>query len=151
MRKASLADVELLATMMAEFYSGSPYTLNLRRGRDAFRSLLADERQGHVWFIQTHSRDVGYVVVTLCYSMNYGGLIAVIDDFFVQRPFRGAGLGKAAIEEVRRFCLSRGVRAMRVETGRDNAPALAVYRRAGFADSDFAHLTMGLADPMHAP
>jgi len=29
MRKASLVDVEQLVTMMAEFYSDSPYTLNL--------------------------------------------------------------------------------------------------------------------------
>jgi GNAT superfamily N-acetyltransferase len=112
---------------------------------------LADERLGHVWLIQAHSKDVGDLVATFCYSMNYGGLIAVIDDFFVQRPFRGAGLGNAAMDEVRSFCLSRGVRAIRVETGRDNAPAMAVYRRAGFADSDFAHLTMGLADPVHVP
>lgn len=31
MRKASLADVPQLVTMMAQFYSDSPYTLNPRR------------------------------------------------------------------------------------------------------------------------
>jgi GNAT superfamily N-acetyltransferase len=151
MRKASLADVEQLVTMMAEFYAGSPYTLNLRRATEAFRSLLADERLGHIWFIQAHSKDVGYVVVTLCYSMNYGGLSAVVDDFFIQRPFRGAGLGKAAMAEVRSFCACQGVRAIHVETGRDNGPALAVYRHAGFVPTDHAHLTLGLAEPTHAP
>jgi GNAT superfamily N-acetyltransferase len=151
MRKASLADVEQLVTMMAEFYSDSPYTLNLRRATEAFSSLLADERFGHIWFIEDHTKDVGYVVVTLCYSMNYGGLTAIVDDFFIQRPFRGAGLGKAAIAEVRSFCLSRGVRAIQVETGRDSAPALAVYRHAGFVQTDHLHLTLGLADPTHAP
>jgi len=151
MRKASLADVTQLVTMMAEFYSESPYTLNLRRATEAFSSLLADERLGHIWLIQAHSKDVGYVVVTLCYSMNYGGLSAIVDDFFIQRQFRGEGLGKAAMAEVRSFCLSQGVRAINVETGRDNAPALAVYRRAGFVDTGFQHLTLGLADPTHAP
>jgi GNAT superfamily N-acetyltransferase len=151
MRKASLADVEQLVTMMAEFYSESPYTLNLRRATEAFRLLLADERLGHVWLIQADSKDVGYVVVTLCHSMNYGGLSAVVDDFFIQRAFRGAGLGKAAMEGVRSFCAERGIRAIHVETGRDNAPALAVYRRAGFVDTDLVHLTLGLAEPTHAP
>ncbi len=137
--------------MMAEFYSESPYTLNLQRAREAFGSLLTDERLGHVWFIQSNSEDVGYVVLTLCYSMNYGGISAIVDDFFIQRPFRGAGLGKAALAEVRSFCLSRGIRAIHVETGRDNAPALAVYRRAGFVETGFTHLTLGLADPTHTP
>jgi len=53
--------------------------------------------------------------------------------------------------EVRSFCASRGVRAIQVETGRDNAPALAVYRRADFLETDLVHLTLGLAEPAHAP
>ena len=32
-----------------------------------------------------------------------------------QRPFRGAGLGTAALTEVRAFCADRGVRAIHVE------------------------------------
>src|SRR6267154_2831916 len=91
MRKASLTDVEQLVAMMAEFYSASPYTLNLRRATEAFTLLLADERLGQVWFIQVDAKDVGYVVVTLCYSMTYGGLCAIVDDFFIQPEFRGAG------------------------------------------------------------
>ena len=137
--------------MMAEFYSESPYRLNLRRATEAFTPLLTDERLGQVWFIQAHSKDVGYVVVTLCHSMTYGGLSAVVDDFFIQPAFRNTGLGKAAMAEVRSFCAGRGVRAILVETGRDNAAALAVYRRAGFVETNLVHLTLGLADPTHAP
>jgi len=151
MRKASLMDVQQLVTMMAEFYSTSPYVLNPRRATDAFTALLADERLGHVWFIQSNSKDVGYVVVTLCHSMTFGGTVAVVDDFFIQPAFRGAGLGKAAMEEIRNYCASRGVRAIHVEAGHDNAPALAVYRRAGFVDVDHVCLTLGLAEPTHAP
>ena len=151
MRKASRTDLELLVSMMAEFYSESPYPLNRRRAAEAFAPLLADDRLGHVWFIQSNSKDVGYVVVTLGYSMEYGGLNAFVDDFFIQPAFRGAGLGKAALAEVRNFCVNRGIRAILVETGRENAAALAAYRRAGFADTDRLHLTLRLADPTHAP
>jgi GNAT superfamily N-acetyltransferase len=150
-RKASLADVEQLVTMMAEFYSDSPYRLNPRRAADAFKSLLADERLGRVWFIQSGSKDVAYVVVTFCYGMTYGGLGAVVDDFYILPAFRGTGLGKAAMAEVRSFCESQGIRGMQVETGHNNAPALAVYRRVGFVVTGHAHLTLGLAEPTHAP
>jgi len=83
--------------------------------------------------------------------MTFGGLTAVVDDFFIQPAFRGAGLGNAAMQEVRNYCASHGIRAIHVETGRDNSPALAVYRRAGFVDVDHVHLTLGLAEPTHAP
>ena len=151
MRKAKLSEVQQLVRMMAEFYADSPYVLNSRRATEAFSALLADERLGHVWFIEANSREVGYMVVTLCHSMTFGGMAAVVDDFFIQSAFRGSGLGKAAMAAVRSYYASQGVRAMHVETGRENAPALAVYRRAGFVDTDLVHLTLGLAEPTHAP
>jgi GNAT superfamily N-acetyltransferase len=90
-------------------------------------------------------------VVTLCHSMTFGGMTAIVDDFFIQPAYRRAGLGKAALDEVRNYCARQGIRAIHVETGRENAAALAVYRHTGFADTDHVHLTLGLADPTHAP
>jgi GNAT superfamily N-acetyltransferase len=150
MRKATQNDIPLLVTMMTEFYSHSPYTLNARRATDAFAALLADERLGHIWFVQSNLKDVGYVVVTFCFSMNFGGPIAIIDDFYIQRAFRGTGLGKATMQEVRDYCISHELRAIQVETGQDNGPALAVYRNAGLVNSDHLHLSMPLAAPTHA-
>jgi GNAT superfamily N-acetyltransferase len=81
--------------------------------------------------------------------MEYGGLIAFVDDLFVRRPFRRAGLDAAALEKARAFCAGHGVRAMLVETGPDNVAAQAVYRRAGFVPTDRLHPTLRLADPTY--
>src|SRR6059036_1184823 len=112
LRKASPKDVQRLVTLMDEFYAEAAYPLNHRRAAEGFAALLADERLGHVWFIQANAQDVGHVVVTLCFSMEYGGPIAFVDDLFIQPPFRRAGLGAAALAEVRAFCANRGVRAL---------------------------------------
>ncbi len=151
LRQAGPDDLQRLVTMMAEFYSESPFVLNLRRAAEGFAPLLADDRLGFVWFIQRESTEVGYVVVTLSYSMEYGGPTAVVDDFFIRSAFRNAGLGKAALAEASRICAARGVRALHVETGDDNPRALAVYRRVGFVDTQRVHLTLQLAEPTHAP
>lgn len=150
MRKASPEDGPRLVALMSEFYAEGGYPLNHQRAAEAFAALLADERLGHVWFIQADSKDVGHVVVTLCFSMEYGGLIAFVDDLFVRPAFRRAGLGAAALAEVRAFCAKRGVRALFVETGRDNVAAQAVYRRAGFVNTNRYLLALRLADPTHA-
>src|SRR5262249_41224910 len=110
---------------------------------------LADDRLGRIWVIQAGSQDVGYIVLTLCYSMEYGGIIAFLDDLFIQSAFRRAGLGTAALMEVRVFCVNHGVRAIHVETGRDNAAAQALYRRLGFVSTDRQLLALSLADPTH--
>ena len=149
MKRASPNDVQQLVTMMEEFYAEGGYPLNHERVAKAFATLLADERLGYVWFIQANGQDVGYVVLTLCYSMEYGGPNAFVDDLFVRLPFRRAGLGTAALTEVRAFCAKQGIRAIHVETGRDNIAAQAVYRRVGFTQTDRQLLALRLANPTH--
>jgi ribosomal protein S18 acetylase RimI-like enzyme len=131
---------------MTEFYSESNTPLDSSRAAAAFAALLADERLGHVWLIQAGGNDVGYAVVPFSYSMEFGGPNAFVDDLFIQAPFRGARLGTAALQEVRAFCVERGVRALHLETGRDNAAAQALYRRAGFKVTDRQLLTLVLTD-----
>jgi GNAT superfamily N-acetyltransferase len=149
MIKAALEDVPRLVALMEEFYAEAAYPLNRQRAAEAFAAFLADERLGHVWFIQSESRDVGHVVITFCFSMEYGGLIAFVDDLFVQRAFRRAGLGSAALMEVRDFCAKRGIRALFVETGKDNVAAQGLYRHVGFVNTVRDLLSLSLATPAH--
>lgn len=146
MRSAGPEDILLLVALMTEFYSEAATPLDSSRAAAAFGALLADDRLGRVWLIQAGKNDVGYVVVTFSYSMEFGGSNAFVDDLFIQAAFRGAGLGTTALQEVRAFCLARGVRALQLETGRDNAAAQALYRRAGFKVTDRQLLTLLLAD-----
>lgn len=146
MRPAAREDVPRLVALMTEFYAEAATPLDAIRAAEAFAALLADDRLGHVWLIQAGPDDVGYVVITFSYSMEFGGRNAFLDDLFIQAPFRGAGRGTAALKEVRAFCAEQGVRAVHLETGRDNSAALALYRRAGFKVTDRQLLTLVLAD-----
>lgn len=145
MRPGALEDVPRLMALMTEFYAESATPLDAIRGAEAFAALLADDRLGRVWLIQAGHDDVGYAVITFSYSMEFGGRNAFLDDLFIQAPFRGAGLGTEALKELRSFCAEQGVRALHLETGRDNATAQALYRRAGFKVTDRQLLTLVLA------
>ena len=144
MRSADAEDIPLLVALMTEFYSETATPLDFNRAAAAFATLLGEDGLGHVWLIQADKNDVGYVVVTFSYSLEFGGPNAFVDDLFIQARFRGAGLGTAALQEVRAFCLERGVRALHLETGRDNAAAQALYRKAGFKVTDRQLLTLAL-------
>ena len=149
LRAATAADRALLVELMTEFYAESQYTLDKARAEEAFSTLLADERLGRIWLIQSQSETVGYVVLTLGYSMEYGGRDAFVDDLFIRPAFRGKGLGKLTLAEVRAASAKIGVRALHLEVGRDNARAQSLYRQAGFIDMDRQLLTLRLADPTH--
>ena len=93
---------------------------------------------------------VGYVVLTLRFDMEYGGLMACLDDLFVVPQSRNKRLTTAALVQVRDFCKSIGVRAITVEVRHSNGSAQTVYRRLGLAEApDRQLLALALASPMH--
>ena len=51
----------------------------------------------------------------------------------VEAASRGRGVGRALIGEAVRQAANAGAKAMFLEVGKDNAPALALYERFGFA------------------
>jgi GNAT superfamily N-acetyltransferase len=140
----------MLVEMMTEFYAESAYPLDAARARIAFEQLLADPRSGQVWLLLWDAQPAGYVVMTLGYSMEYGGRDAFVDDLFVRPTHRGRGLGTLGLAQVRAACHELGVRALHLEVGHDNDRAAALYRRAGFVANDRRLLTLPLADPTHA-
>jgi GNAT superfamily N-acetyltransferase len=147
--KASPADIPVLVGLMREFYAEASFPLPEAAAALTFGALIGDTRLGQVWLISWEGKPAGFVVLTVCFSMEYGGERGFVDDFFVAPAFRGRGLGAAALAAVRRECEARGVRALLVETSEDNAGAVSVYRRAGFDDTGHLLLKIPLAAAVH--
>jgi GNAT superfamily N-acetyltransferase len=151
MRRARPDDIPALVALMDLFYAESGYALDAPLAEKAFADLLADERLGYVWLLDAAGRDAGYVVLTLRFGMEYGGLIACIDDLFVVPEHRNRGLSTAALVRIRDFCRSQGVRAITVEVSPGNGPAQAVYRRIGMEEEPGRQLlALPLERPTHA-
>ncbi|HSK17865.1 MAG TPA: GNAT family N-acetyltransferase [Longimicrobiales bacterium] len=149
LREARLEDCDRLVDMMAVFYEEANYPLNRQRAHAAFTHVLQNSGLGRVWIIVESGEDVGYIVLTMSFSMEYGGMSAFVDDFYIRLSHRGRGLGHRTLESVKTWAGQAGVRAIHLEVGRDNGPGQAVYRRAGFTDNDRQLLTVQLSDPTH--
>ena len=149
-RQANDRDLTDLLGLMHEFYAESGYPLNIDRARAAFLPLLVPGQLGQVWLAEFDGRPAGHLVLTFCYSMEYGGRSAFVDDLFVRPAVRNRGVGRALVAHARTICEELGIRAMHLEVARTNAPAQAVYRAVGFASTDRELLTLALAAPTHA-
>lgn len=143
-RLATPADVPLLVDLMDEFYAESHVPLDRHEADAAFAHLLGDRSRGAVWLLTAGHEAAGYVVLTVGFSMEYGGLDAFVDDLFVRPAFRRKGFGRAALATLLADCECRGVRAVHLEVGRDNHSAKALYGRLGFRDNDRQLLTVRL-------
>jgi len=148
-RPASRDDVPTLVALMQTFYAESDFPLPAAAAAAAFAALLADPRLGGAWLAEDGGEAVGHVVLTVCFSMEYGGLRGFIDDFYVRPSARGRGAGAALLAAAREGAVERGVRALHVEVGPDNAIARRVYGRAGYGESGHLFLSLPLAAPVH--
>jgi diamine N-acetyltransferase len=149
MRDAEASDIPMLVELMADFDAEAGYTLNRPRAQAAFEALVGDASLGRVWLIESASVVVGYAVVTFVFAMEYGGISAFLDDFFIRPAFRDRGLGSTALVRIRDTVEELGIRAMFVEVGGDNDRALKVYRSIGFEMTNRRFMALPLQPPTH--
>jgi ribosomal protein S18 acetylase RimI-like enzyme len=143
-RPATSTDCPLLVELMREFYGESGTPFDAARAAECFTTLVSHPARGAVWLVAAESSPVGYVVLTLGFSLEYGGLDAFVDDLYVQPHARRQGLGRLAMETLFAECRRRGVRALHLEVDPDNEPARDLYAKLGFHDHGRQLLTARL-------
>lgn len=134
LRTAQQGDLDALLGLQRTYYLEDGYAFVESEAREAWATLLSDSELGCVWMIENDSGAVGYLVVTLGYSLEYRGRDAFVDELFVLSRQRRRGLGTTALAVAEETCRELGVRALHLEVERDKLAEQATYRRWGFAD-----------------
>ena len=98
-----------------------------------------------MWIIHLGGAAVGYIVLTLSYSLEFDGRDAFVDELYVEEGYRGRGVGGLALRLAADTCQTMGIRALHLEVGRENLRARAVYEKAGFEDRNNHLLTKRIA------
>ena len=135
-RLAAENDTDVLLTMMRKYYSFDGHAFEPNRARVALLAFLREPSFGRAWFICDDSIPVGYIVLTLGYSLEYLGRDAFIDEFYLSESHRGKGWGKQALAFVEDQARNLEVRSIHLEVVRQNTGAKEVYRKSGYADHD---------------
>ena len=143
-RPATLTDMSLLVDLMQDFYREADYALDRAWAAAAFSALLNDSRQGGAWLAMEGELPVGYIVLTVRFSMEFGGLDGFVDDLFVRPPYRRRGIASDLLDTVAAEGERRGLLALHVETAA-NSPAAMLYQKLGWRDCQRVLLTRQLA------
>jgi ribosomal protein S18 acetylase RimI-like enzyme len=140
-RTAARADLALLIRFMREFYEHDHLPFDEAAARQALEKILHDHSLGRVWLIYDGEQAIGYVVLTLGYSLEYHGRDAFVDELYIRESHRGKGVGAQAIQFVEESCRALEVKALHLEVERANTKAQAFYHKAGFQDHERYLLT----------
>jgi GNAT superfamily N-acetyltransferase len=101
--------------------------------RAALLPLLEGAPHGAVYLVGPPRAPIGYVVLSFGWSLAAGGLTARIDEMHIRRAVRGRGIGAEVLASLPRALGAAGLRALEVETGREDARARALFARQRFA------------------
>ena len=121
---------------MEQLYAHHGLRLDQDRARRAIDGLFAEPQHGGVWLIDADATAVGYLVLTIGYSLEFHGRFGLLDEISVDEAWRGKGIGSQALEFAAEWCRSRGLRALRLEVSHGNTHALRLYERTGFEVHD---------------
>lgn len=133
---ASALDVDILVGFMGELYEHDGIPFEPAIAHSALSSLVEHPDWGEAWLIMQGDRPAGYIVLTLGYSLEYGGRDAFIDELYVIPSERGKGIGTKALDFLRDRCIVLQVKALHLEVERENTRAQSIYRKAGFTSHE---------------
>ena len=104
-------------------------------GETALRQIVSGEPMARCWLIRRGEEVIGYVVLTLGYSIEHGGRDGFIDDLYLIPSARGGGIGAAVLDFALEQARELGIETLHLEVTDSNERANALYRSRGFADN----------------
>ncbi|HEY5706480.1 MAG TPA: GNAT family N-acetyltransferase [Terrimicrobiaceae bacterium] len=140
-RLATKDDIDSLLSLQEDYYREDGYAFHKEKARRAWETLLSDPRLGSAWAAESVDGLVGYVVITLGYSLEYLGKEALIDELYFVPAVRGRGLGREALSLAEAACAQLRVKVLHLEVERSKSGARELYRRSGFVELERVLMT----------
>jgi ribosomal protein S18 acetylase RimI-like enzyme len=127
-------EIPTLLEMMREFYSQQEMRFDEPAASLAIDNVLKNPNLGQIYLIFRGAELAGYFALTFCFSLEFHGRFALFDELYLREQYRRQKLGKAVVAFAEELCRKAGIKAMRLEVGRENQGAQSLYLAAGFME-----------------
>lgn len=143
---AAITNLDILMEFVKEFHEFEKLPFDERIDRDVVKRIITDSSLGRVWLIQLGDEVIGYVVLTLGYSIEYRGRDAFVDELYIRSDYRRQGVGTKTLQFVEDACRSLDVKALHLEVGKINTKAQQFYKKVGYEDHERYLMTKWLSN-----
>ena len=100
------------------------------------QQLIADPHLGAAWVAEAQGRLAGYLLAVTVLSLEHGGLMAEIDEFFVLPEARTQGVGSQLLAAAEAALAARGCVRLQLQLATGNAAARDFCQRRGYRARD---------------
>ena len=128
--------LDKITTLAAAFHAEEGIEMSDEARRAGLAPLLDGIPHGAAYLIGPPRAPIGYIVVCFGWSVEFGGLDAIIDELFIRTGVRGRGIATETLMSLPRALAGAGLRAIHLEVDSGNEAAVKLYKRAGFVTRD---------------
>src|ERR1700733_7463280 len=132
-RTASPSDMPALVNLVEQYWSFEDIAgFDARRIESLLQAALFAEGRARCWLAEQAGEVGGYLLAVFVFSLEHGGMMGEIDEFFVTPAFRRRGIGAALLMQAENVLRESGVRRLQLQLGSRNARARDFYAARGY-------------------
>ncbi|WEM41037.1 GNAT family N-acetyltransferase [Photobacterium sp. DA100] len=132
----SISSMDMLLTLVEELFEYEVLPKKKEQTQQAIQHLLTNPELGQAWFIEVdidgEKLIAGHIIVSYSFSLEHGGRIGLIDQFYLKPEWRQQGIGTALIPQIEAHAASAGVHALSLEVNIGNKGARKFYEKHDF-------------------
>jgi GNAT superfamily N-acetyltransferase len=132
-RLARNSDIDGITSLVARYWDFESIP-GFERSRTVtlLAEFLAQSQRGHCWVAEIDGDLVGYLLVVFVFSLEHGGLMVEIDEFFVVPEKRSLKVGAALLSEASHVMTRDGIAQLQLQLALSNIRGKLFYEAHGF-------------------
>ena len=134
--RATLAELDRLLPMVAAFHEEMGIEQSEEARKRALMPLLEGSPYGEIHLAGPVRAPVGYCILTLGWSVEFGGRDGFIDEIFIRKPVRNRGIGSDILRALPDLAKAAGLIALHLEVDREDTSTRALYEKMRFQPRD---------------
>jgi len=131
--RAKHSDIARIAPLVGLYWDFEEIAgFDITRIENNLATFLSHPERGTCWLAEIDGAIAGYLVVVYVFSLEHGGMMGEIDEFFVRPEYRSGGTGTALLVEAEAQMISVGLVQVQLQVALVNDRARSFYKRHGY-------------------
>lgn len=147
-RVFTVQDKEVFIHFATQFYATDSvlHSISVQNMEHAFEEIVSDSPYVDGFMLLKDNQPAGYAIISYTYSMEMGGMLAVLDELFVAPEFQGQGIGGSFLKYMKEN-LSEGIKAFRLEFVTEKEDLQRLYEKIGFKMMGYTSMIQEVKQP----
>ncbi|MGF1687004.1 GNAT family N-acetyltransferase [Photobacterium japonica] len=132
----SLSSMDMLLKLVEELFEYEVLPQKKEQTQQAIHQLLSNPELGQAWLIEIEDGGekviAGHIIISYSFSLEHGGRIGLIDQFYLKSDWRQQGIGTDLLPQIEQHLTAAGVNALSLEVNIGNRGARNFYEKHDF-------------------